>query len=620
MTLSLEPDKVIEEVRANYRERDRHLEGVQLILDKYPGRWWSEGGVSNPSTSVDGEASAFEYVSFAMTQGVWANPRWRCTTRRPRAQQMIAEAMHWGMNRWTQDSDLKTTLEDLFVDYCFSWGVAHVSAVPLPETYEAEDPQLWPQLSRISPWDFGMDRTAPSARRARLLHHRYRIDKSDLLERARADRERPRDQREGWNLGAIRELQETTVAESWLTRNRKGSRGAPWAAGVDEPDREQVEVLEVYFPGHRLKGAPGPEDGFNGTLATYGLPGGGDTAPIELRKPRPFFGPRWGPYTVIGCYIVPDSPWPLSLLAATAGQQEQASRIANAVDAQVAAYKRLGLTNDPILAQMVKDRPTDTIHVYRHLPNLDNAFRDFETGGTTAANVAAEQRVIARRDRVMGFSQNQRGVTTGDTATDVTFANEAAMGRQGYVRNRYQDGIRRAGRTVAWYLYHTDEIVMPLGLEAIEAFGLEEGEEAWFVGGGTHEDGSGTTFDDLGLELEPYSMERPSEGLLQKHGELLANVMQMAPAFPVLAQTGADVKGLLDAYGDAYGFPRLSRYWPGIDSVDLAAMQPAEIEPRLGRDVGIHGLLKSFAPKGGVSGSARGAPAPAEFSPQTAAG
>ena len=81
--------------------------------------------------------------------------------------------------------------------------------------------------------------------------------------------------------------------------------------------------------------------------------------------------------------------------------------------------------------------------------------------------VGTQQRVIARRDRVMGFSENQRGKTTGDTATDVTYANEAAQGRQGYVRNRYQDGIRRAGKTVAWYLFHTDETVIPLGLEAI---------------------------------------------------------------------------------------------------------------------------------------------------------
>ncbi len=608
MSFSLEPEDLAKEIHAQAEARDEHLTGIEQLVSRYPGAFWKSGGLG-ATAAVDGENASFEYLSYVMAQLVWANPRWRVSTRRPRAQAMVAEAMQWFMNRWATDTDLKTTLEDLAVDYSFAWAVAHVSPQPTPETYEAEDPVLFPQLSRISPWDFGMDHLAPATRRARMMWHRYRIDKDDLAERARADRALPRNKRERWNMRAIEELTTTTsAAEAWASHNRKPH----WGAGVNDPDREQVEVYSVFLPGHKTASSPGPDHGFNGTLLTLGVSSSSDLSPVMLKPPTPYFGPRWGPYSVIGAYIVPDSPFPLSLLAACGGQIEATSRLARAIDAQVAAYKRLGITNDHVLAKLVNDGKND--HVYTHQSvNLEQAWREFEMGGTTAPNVAAEQRSIAKRDRQMGFSENQRGVTTGDTATDVTYANEAALGRQGYVKGRFQDGIRRVGKTVAWFGFHTDEIVLPLGPDAVTALGLSPEDEAFFVGG-HFDEGSGATFDDLGLEIEPYSMERPSEQTLMAQGETLERLVQMAPGFPLLAQMGADVKGLIDTYGDARGMPKLSRLFPGIESVDLASIQPAEAEPRMAKDAGVLGLLKSFKPSGFLgSGGSGGAPESTEF-------
>lgn len=608
---SLETDKLLAEMRAQARARDEHLDGARVLMERYPGQWYSTGGVLNEDQEFDPENAAFEYISYTMSQLVWANPRWRVTTRRPRAQQMVAEAMQWMMNRWSADSDLKTVLEDLAVDYCFAWAIAHVSPQKRPDSYEAEDPIFWPQLSRISPFDFGFDHRAPTWRRARMLWHRYRYDKDDLIELARADRELPREQREGWNVKAIEQMNTTSPAASWLGTHQKKKPNT--TTEVDEPDREEIEAVDIFLPGHRLPNKPGPEEGFNGTILTLGVSGSTTetSGAVMLREPRPFFGPRWGPYTVIGAYIVSDSPYPLGLLTAVGGHIEEANRVAKAVSRQVRAYKRLVVCSslDTTMATKLKDGKND--HVYQSSgANLEAMFNEAEIGGTTPGNVAAELRAIQKRDRAMGFAENQRGITTGDTATDVTYANEAAQGRQGNVKGRFQDGIRRAGKTVAWYGYHMDEIVTPLGPEATEAFGLEDDEEAWFVGG-SFEDGTGTTFDDLGLEIEPGSTERPNEAALARQGELLIQLVQMAQAFPMLAQMGADVKGLIDAIGDAYGYPRLSRLFPGIESVDLASIQPAEAEPRMARDVGLAGLFKSFAPKG-MAGPAS-SPAPTDF-------
>jgi hypothetical protein len=599
--ISLDPAKLMTERLAQKKARDQRLVGALDLVQRYPGPWWNEP--PGPTTSFDAENSSFEYVSFAMSQLVWANPRWRVSTRRPRAQEMVAEAIGFGMNRWTVDGDMKTTLEDLAVDYSFCWGVGHVTPVRRPETYEAEDPAMWPQFSRISPSDFGFDQRCPNWRRARMLWHDYRIDKEDLVEVAKRDRELPRDQREGWNLEAVRNLQETSDAE------RNLARANAWGRGIyeDAPDRDQVTLTSVYLPTTKLPNKPGPEEGFNGTVVTLGTGGDGDRTAVEVQKARPFYGPRWGPYTVFGCYIVPDSPFPLAALVASGGHIEQASRLSKAVDNQVEAYKRLLLVGaqDPQLAQNLKSGKNDHVYFARQIQDIDRLVRQFEKGGTTVPNLNAEARAINKRNRSLGMDEVQRGNVTGEgTATEVQFAVEASLGRQGYVKGRFQDACRRVGRTTAWYLYHDDRIQFPLGPDAIEAMGLNpETDEAMFEGGEFF-DGSGATFDDLGLEIEAYSMERPSEAFLRQRGELLGNVLQLVPALAMLGQAGGDAKGFLDAYGDAYGYPKLSSLFPGIDSVDPSVIQAFQAAPRLGRDSGPVGPARFINGMGGTRGGA----------------
>lgn len=470
---------------------------------------------------------------------------------------------------------------------------------------------LWPQVTRISPWDFGFDHRAKSWRNARMLWHEYRVDKSDLLAKARLDRKLPKEEREGWLLERIEDLSTTHGKEHSL-------QSRPWLGQQEGPDREQVRVVEVFLPGVRLEGSPGPEDGFNGTTLTIGCNATASSGEY-LKEPRPFFGPRWGPYTVFGTYIVPDCAFPLSLLMAAAGHIAESTAISQAVDTQVKNYKRLLLAaaGAPQLATLLKSGKTDHVYSADFVANLREMIAQYEIGGTTPGNVAAEQRSTNRRNRMLGLDEVQRGNVTGEgTATEVQLAVEASLGRQGYVKGRFQDGVRRVGRTVAWYLFHTDEIEFPLGPDAAEALGIDPDEGDVFFGGGDFQDGSGASFDDLGLEIEPFSMERPSEAFLRQRGELISNVLQLLPALAQASQMGADVKGILDAFGDSYGFPQLGKLFPGIQSVDMTQIQPMEAQPRLGRDLGRMGALMGMragsAGAGGRNGQLR-LPAPKDF-------
>lgn len=602
MSLILDTQHLMEEVRADEKARDQRLEGVLELVRRYPGTWWE--GPPAPGGEPESENAIFEFCAFAIGQLVWKNPRWRSSTRRPRAQQMVAHAIQFGMNRWSVDTNIKTVLTDLAYDYLFGWCMGHVTETPVPESYESEDPMLWPQVSRLSPLSVGWDHRAPTFRRARLVHHEYTIDKDDLLEQAYRDKELPRGQRQGWRESAIKELTELD--------QREGRSKELWGSGLwdDGPDRHQVRVKCLWLPGVQLPNKPGPAEGFHGTLVTLGVSGGKGTEAVELRPPRPFFGPRWGPYTMIGTYVVPDNPFPLSVLLGGAANIEAASRLAAAVDRQVEAYKRILLAGagDPTLGRLIKDSKND--HVYQTrvaLRDMENLLATFEYGGTNPANLQAEARSLLKRDRILGMDDVQRGRVSGrGTAHEVERAVEGSQNRFATVQGRWEDGVTQIGRTVAWYLYHNDTLQFPLGPEAVEALGLDPELDEPFFEGGTFEEGSGATFDDLGLELEPYSLGQQSDAVLQQRGQLIMTTLQLLPAIAQAQQVGGDVKALLDALGDSFGWPRYSSLFPGIQSADLSVLLPEQAEPRLSRDIGALGVIRGLAAGGGSMGPGRG--------------
>jgi len=602
--ISLDPRELMREVHASAKARDDRLRGVEELLRRYPGSWWS--GVPGHG-QFDPENASFELVSYLSSQLVWQNPRVSVSTRRPVAQQEVAEAMHWGLNRWITDTDYKTHLDDLVVDYLFGWAVGHTTLAPRQEHHESEDPPLWPQTSRLDPRDFGYDHLCPTWRRARLLWHRWSIDKDDLVKRARLDAKRPKNKREGWDVGAVEGLS-TTGGHRTLLGVMRGDRND------ERVDRKEVELVEIYIPEVQLDGEPGPEHGFNGTIVTLGV-AGALTSPADgviVRPPRPFFGPRWGPYTVFGTYVVPGSPFPLSLLLATAGHIELASRAGVAIDKSIAAYANMLITTDQELAQLIVDGKQDNVYTARNLASLQDKVATFAKGGPTREMLQSYELIRERRNRAMGLDDVQRGIVTGaGTATEVSEAVQAAGARVAQVKNRFQDGARRELKTISWYLFHTDEIEFGMGKEASEAMGAPEGTEAFFEGG-TFEAGSGTTFDDLGLEIEPYSMERPTEQTKILRASFYTNVLPViAPILPQLVAAGWKPKPMLDAIGDAYQVHNLS------DQVDMerlaeAAQQPPEGEdpmPRLLRDIGLtHQMAGEFGqPK---KGGTRGGPKP----------
>ena len=566
--------------------RDKHLSGLSDRIRSYHGPAYTED-----SDDFDPENHYYEFISLYVPRTVFDNPQVKVSTTRPGAQQDIAEAVGHGLNRWIKDVSLRHTLDQIAYDYFMSWGVS--LTVPEPrigirpqetveiitkngETRKKEVAVHWPQVYRISPKRFFIDPVCEHINEARYQGHTWIRDKDALIKEAEKNPDK------GWNLQSIKDLAENAGVDDLRdTDGRKNDDG---------PDRGEIACHEIWIPEHQTDKKYGPEKGYHGTIFTIAVASGskGETKSEEIRKPRPYYGPKWGPYTAFGTYTVPDQPYPLSILVAVDAQTKALNDHVRAGDRNADRYKRLVLVDagKPEEAQKIAEDPDAYVIP---VTNLDaTKFKEVEIGGISNQHLLHIEQKRERLDRVAGMHDAQRGVVTGKgTATEVQEASETSDTRAGYIQARYQDGVTQILKTVAWYLYHDDRVIFPLGSEAAQALGMEEGVDPIYFGG-IHAPGSGATFADLELTIEAHSMQRSNEALEMRRTMEGSNfVLQTAPLIPETAHF-IDWAGIYKDVGNALNIPHLGsrvKIPPG------GFPDPTENEPRYSKDSGVRGSV-----------------------------
>lgn len=499
------------------------------------------------------ENPAYEYLSLMVPTLAFDNPRVRCATRRPGSQRDVAKAMKFGLDRWVVDVGYRDHTVRMAYDAAFYMGASIVSQQSQPRYGEGKiDPSTptWPTVDRIPPHRLAIDPLAAHWSEARWMAHATIWDKGSLEAAAK-------EKGEDWNKEVVAQL----TADAGL----KGL-GRPDDALNRVPRRNEVVLWEFWVPEYSEDGWPGPDEGYHGGILTV-VPNqtAGKDGANWVRKPRPYYGPRWGPYTVYGAYMEPDSSTPLAPLMAVSSQIEDLNDHARSIGRSCTTYKRLVLVDstNPKLVNALKSTP-DTYVV--PVQGLDaNAVIPIEVGGVTDQQLQQYGIVKGRLDRILAMGDPQRGVVKGgSTATENTIADEATGKRLAYLKQQFADAVTHELRTVAWFMYHDDRVVFPLGQEAGIEMGMGENAEPWFHGGDTNRE-SGATFDDLELEIEPYSMEHTSESVLQTR--ILQGVQlvtQLAPMVPQMPWV--DWKTLLGQVGDALNNPS---FGDAID-VDMA--------------------------------------------------
>lgn len=537
MTIDTGSANLWSEIRAAELFRDSHLERVDEMIENYVGSAYRSDLQGDWS-----ENHMFEYTRLTTSKVVWDNPRVRVKTRRPGTQRIVAKAMQHAENRWVKDVQLRQRLELLYNHMNFCYAVAQTVVEPQPwmDPREASMPQ-WPMVYVMDFDRFFFDPMCRWYGQARFAGHKWVRDKDDLIQEAEDFPNL------GWNLDALKELAENAGIEELRERGERHSGTV---------DRSEVVAYDVWIPEVHLRD---PDDGFHGSIYTMAVGGGnsdeeGDDNPLMIREPRPYYGPRWGPYTLYGVYPVPGDPFPLSSFIATYQQQRDANDISRSVVTAIQRYKKLIVVSadNPDLVKKVKDTPDAFVIPVKGFEK--DQVIELELGGITPQHLEQMTQSLDRLDRNTGMSEVQRGnVGTRSTATEIAVAESAGSESIAFVKQKFTDATQQVLSTAAWFLYHDDRINFPLGEEAAEDFGMIE---PWFTGGSYHSD-SGARYDDLELDIEPYSMERMNEALARaQYSDLVQMVVDVAPMIPEIPWI--DWKKLFEKGGQVHNDPAMS--------------------------------------------------------------
>ena len=601
------PNKVFELVEAGEALRDKHFKSIPDQVRRYHGPWY-DGNPEALTTDYDAAPLAYEYISLVLPTIAWDNPSFEVKSKRGLEGAIVDQVFKHALNRWAVDTDLQEALELAATDFLFAFGVLLTEMEPTKDQDPAEkDPKKRPVVNQLDPRRFGADPFATNWRDCRIQFHMWVRDRDDLLEEAKDHPDM------GWNVEAIKKLGANVGVEK-LGRD-KASQSAPprdeivgYQCWIPEWDHEDVAKMPAKK--RRL---------FKGTLVDVAASGAdGTNRTIEfIRKARPFYGPSWGPYSVLGAYKVPGKLYPLGPLTAIEAHNRELNASKKAYLKSLRARKKIGLASDkdPTLADTVIDTPDGEVALV-NMDNLDRNFREVELAGPTEEQRLAIIGLESDADTALGMSDAKKGDVTGiGTATENAIADAAGNQRLSWKKKRFRKGVLQSCKTAAWYIWNGENVEMPLSQEATTEMGLPVGSS--FRGG---EPGpkqatiatSKTDFEDLEIQIEVMSTERVDEGVAQARSMqlfgLAAQTMPMVGQFPMAGWVEA-----FDMVGESLNVSDLGKRL-GIDRVQAAAMngqlpappgsEPSPQQPRMSGDRAAVGNAQGAQPrvkKGGVS-------------------
>ena len=519
--IPLDAKVLLQEVDAAEKVRKKHLKNAAVMVKRFVGNYYREDLRGKPVP----ENLVFSFIAQVLPQLIFDNPQVTCSAKRAVSHKPIADFMRQALNGWIKEVQLRDELEAACVDMLFGYGVMKVGLEARGDF--AADPQrgvmekftmdaLRPYAVRVDPECFLMDSQARDLASARILGHEFARDLDDLRGDDRYDQE------------AVGRL----TAE--MDADRRGA--APIGPAKDGSDlRRRVKLYELYLPEH-------------GEICTLALnpSGEGDF----IRKPRKYVGHDRGPYVVFGVYAVPNSPYPLSPIAAMYEQFAELNAHASAAAREAAAHKRFTIVNSHNKEAKAGILAVESGGVLA-LPNFSaSEAMAVEIGGTSQHRLDYIERMRDRVDRVSGMSDSARGRTSGGTATEASIANDSHDTRIEYVHLKYAESAKRVLENVGWHLYYDPAVVMPVS-DRNEQTG--EATEGLFLGG-VQEGQEDADWLDFFLDIEPFSMRRIDPVVqAQQAMQVYQTAMQIAP---LIAQfPWMNWRSILDGIGEANQLP-----------------------------------------------------------------
>lgn len=507
----------------------------------------------------------YEVASLMLPQIVFQNPRLRIESRVPGDAEEGAIALKWAMESEIARQRVEVTWEQVGIDFLTVMGVTMVT-MEANATREYEDEGLYqavsrkgkgkgkakkgpirperPILVRLSPRDFTFDAQCGTLEQARRMGHCYVETKESLEAQAAAAPEE-------WYGEVVAGLQGTDDA-------RRRGREADPGMRQEALDAQEIRIWEMWMPGIYLDGAIrgdelGPNESaeesplYHGTIVTIAVQGEKGAGGVEIRKPRLYRGPASGPYQVYWATPVPDQCERVSLFRATEPLRRRLNKHQEATTHAAENFKEVTVTTSAELQAAINNGKHNEVLLAQDLSvdDLSKALAAIKNGGITTEMLASEERLEGAYAEASGINENKRGqLAAGSTATEAAIANEAGDTRLLGQKMAFHRAASEALDVMAWQMWHSDQVVVPLPLRAARdldpdgELDLQQGLN-YSGGDGLAMAEQGVTWDDLAVDIVPYSMEKTSESWLRQQGMLqmelikgILEIKQLDPGFP----------------------------------------------------------------------------------------
>lgn len=531
-----DPEILAEEIaRAEHLTR-AHVEVTDELIMGYHSKFYRK----DRQPEVDQtENHAYEFVALMLPLLAYDNPAVQIEARRVTVDEQIALGSEEALNDWIIEHDLQTLFELAAVDFLFGYGVLLTTFDSYGESDDPETPPLMaPCVHYVAPRRFILDPNAIAPiidgdgyDGIRWIGHECVKDRDELEKLDGIDKDALDQLVEDVD---IRELKRPTNEES--------------------PTRHEILYYEIWVPPEYAD----PKATTNGmiyTVAKHQAVKGEKGKAVYLRKPRPFFGPPWGPYALFGAYPVSGQAHPLAPIPAVHTQSEELNAHANAASRAAGREKSLVLVNgtNNALKKAMKDGKDGEVWT---VPGLQpNATQQIEIGGVSAERYQYIQTLRERLDRNSGVNDARRGNIVQNTlATAIDTANQANSARDAFLQKKFARGVTQVLKTALWYFFNSSNVVRPLSPAAAKRLGMKHP----VFHGGPQPGQDGQSFADLGLSIAPYSMERPNETELRQITLQLVNWLTgMAPNMPQLMWI--DFKEMLEMVAKVFNQRGLTR-------------------------------------------------------------
>lgn len=503
------PEMLYAEIDAAIAVRERYLRPIADRVAELTGGPGYRGGASdNPQSpsSLVYENVAYEFISNDIAVKAFGCPRVSIAGEHaPEHDEQIA-AETSALNQFAIDSRMEVLLRRLAVDCAMGFGIAMVSAgeSPRPRGY------WWPKAARLSPGMFLWDPEATHEDEFEWVGHAWPSTKEKLLARTDAAG------RALYDPVAVDQL----VVDAGPDDDRRRRLGTP--------PRGRVWCYDIYVRETRMIYTMG----YGGTNAS------GDGSRMWLRAPREAVCHPRGPYVIFGHGIVPEDPVPLSQLAAAQGQTNELNIHAKQIAEDAGTAKRIVAydKSDPELAKNITVSANGTTMGVNGDPRA--ALFPFEYGGPQAANLTYSEILKQRVNRLLGLTDTRRGEVDPDsTATAEQIAEEGTSRREQFGKKVFQEQVGQIFSRALWLMRYKDPETgyRPVRRDVVISDPISgERSSALYVGGGRP--GGLDQSDEPDVQIEPYSMEYTSEGLIQRRAiqnlEMVLKVAPVARQFP----------------------------------------------------------------------------------------